>query len=97
MNRPEYLALDGNGLEYSRQALIIGELPLEARAAALVEATSTIALKTRLVAVKRIPFGAPVFTAYAHMNRPKAKHHVESKLLLVTGDDVPLAYCPSYN
>lgn len=97
MQRPEYLALDGNGLEYIRQALIIGELPLDARAAALVEATSTIALKTGLVAVKRIPFGAPVFTAYADMNRPKAKHHIESKLLLVTGDDVPLAYCPSYD
>jgi hypothetical protein len=97
MQRPEYLALNEYGLEYSRLALIVGELPLEARAAALVEATSTIAIKTGLVAVKRIPFGAPVFTAFADMNRPKAKHHAESKLLLVTGDDVPLSYCPSYD
>lgn len=96
MQRPEYLALDGNGIEYSREALIIGELPLEARAAALVEATSTIALNTGLMAVNRIPFGAPVFTAFADMTRPKAKHHAESKLLLSVGDDVPLAYCPSY-
>lgn len=97
MQRPEYLALDGHGLEYSRQALTIGELPLEVRAAALEEATSTIAKKTGLVAVKRIPFGSPVFTAFADMNRPKAKHHSESELLLVTGDDVPLGYCPSYD
>jgi len=97
MQRPAYLALNEQGLEYSRQALSIGELPLVDRAAALVEATRTIALKTGLVAVKRIPFGAPVFTAFADMNRPKAKHHSGSKLLLSTGDDVPLSYCPTYD
>lgn len=47
--------------------------------------------------MKHIPFGAPVFTAFASMNRPKAKHHVESKLLLTMGDDVSLDYCASYN
>jgi hypothetical protein len=56
-----------------------------------------LSFRSAATAVKRIPFGAPVFTAFADMNRPKAKHHAESKLLLVTGDDVPLSYCPSYD
>ena len=96
MERPQYLALNGHGLEYTRKAEIIGELPLEDRASAMVEATTAIGLKTGLVAVKRIPFGAPVFTAFEGMNRPKAKHHSDSSLLLSTGDDVPLSFCPTY-
>ncbi len=96
MERPQYLALNAQGLEYTRKAEIIGELPLEDRALALIEATTAIGLKTGLVTVKRIPFGAPVFTAFAGMNRPKAKHHIESKLLLSMGDDVPLSFCPTY-
>jgi len=97
VKRPEYQALDGQGFEYLRTALVIGELPLEARASALIEATTAIATKVGLNAVKHIPFGAPVFTAFEGMNRPKAKHHAESKLLLTKGDDVSLDYCPSYN
>jgi len=97
MERPEYQALDSQGFEYPRPAQVIGELPLEARASALIEATAAIATKVGLNAVKHIPFGAPVFTAFDGMNRPKAKHHVESKLLLSKGDDVSLDYCPSYN
>lgn len=97
MNRPEYKALDNQGFEYLRTALVIGELPLEARDSAMIEATAAISTKAGLNAVKRIAFGAPVFTAFHGMNRPKAKHHAESKLLLTKGDDVSLDYCPSYN
>lgn len=97
MNRPEYQALDKQGLEYLRPARVIGELPLEARAAALIEATAAIATKTGLKAVKHIPFGAPVFTAFEGMTRPKAKHHTEGKLLLTIGDDVSLDYCQTYS
>lgn len=98
MIRPQYEALDAQGLPYLRAAQVVGELPTPGdRLAALVEATASIAKKTGLNAVKPIPFGAPVFTAFDGMNRPKAKHHVESKLLLTMGDDVDLAYCKSYN
>lgn len=97
MERPEYQALDKQGFDFLRPAQVIGELPLEARASALIEATATIATKAGLIAVKHIPFGAPEFTAFDGMNRPKAKHHAESKLLLTKGDDVSLDNCPSYN
>lgn len=80
-----------------RHALVIGELPVEARADALRESTEAIANKAGLVAVKTIPFGAPVFTAFEGMNRPKAKQHILSKLLLATGDDVSLGFCATYN
>lgn len=43
MEHPEYQALDKQGLEYLRPALVIGELPLEARSSALIEATASIA------------------------------------------------------
>ncbi|MFC6281045.1 MULTISPECIES: hypothetical protein [Polaromonas] len=97
MHRPDYLALDEQGREYRRKAKLIGELPVGARAFALIEATAVIATKTGLNPVKQIPFGSPVFTAFDGMNRPKAKHHAESKLLLTHGDDVSLDYCPCYN
>jgi hypothetical protein len=94
--RPEYLALNQQGIEYIRPAQIVDELPQEARSDALVEATSSIALKTGLVAIKRIPFGSPVFTAFNGMNRHKAKSHKDSLLMLTNGGDVSLDYCPSY-
>jgi hypothetical protein len=74
----------------------VDELAQADRSDALVEATSSIALKTGLVAIKRIPFGSPVFTAFDKMNRHKAKSHKESKLLLTNGGDVSLNFCPSY-
>ncbi|MDO9236193.1 MAG: hypothetical protein Q7U28_09210 [Aquabacterium sp.] len=98
MIRPQYEALDVQGLPYLRLARVVGELPTpDVRLAALVEATAAIAEKTGLNVVKRIPFGAPVFTAFEGMNRPKAKHHVEFQLLLTMGDEVSLDYCQSYN
>ena len=96
VKRPEYQALDGQGFEYMRDALVIGELPVEARADALREATEAIANKTGLLELKTIPFGAPVFTAFEGMTRPKAKHHAESKLLLTMGDDVSRDFCSTY-
>jgi hypothetical protein len=96
MDRPSYQALNGEGLEYRRPALVIGELPWEARAAALDEATTSIARALNLTPQKAIPFGAPLFTAFVGMTRPIAKRHARSALLLTKGDDVPLDYCASY-
>ena len=95
--RPEYEALDSRGLPYIRPAQVIGELPLADRKNALEAATAAIATKTGLSASKTIPFGAPVFIAFAGMNRPKAKHHPDSALLLTMGDDVSLDYVAAYN
>jgi hypothetical protein len=97
MKRPEYLALDNQGFEYQRLALVISELPLEDRSPALLEATTVIAAKLGLTAAKPIPFGAPMFTAFEGMTRPKAKHHAQVKLLLTLGADVSLDYCPGYD
>jgi len=98
MTRPQYEALDKIGLPYIRPARVVGELPTPGdRLSALAEATTAIAEKTGLTAIKAIPFGAPVFSAFAGMTRPKAKHHVDSKLLLTMGDDVSLDYCNRYN
>lgn len=97
LKRPAYLALDAHGREYERSARVIGELPLEARSVALVEATATVARLAGLDASKTIPFGAPAYKAYAGMNRPIAKIHSMSRQLLMHGDDLSLDLCPSYN
>lgn len=50
MKRPAFIAFDSHGREYERSARVIGELPLDARSAALVEATATAAKLAGLVA-----------------------------------------------
>lgn len=95
-NRPDYLALDAQGFEITRKALVIGELPHEARAAACFEAAAPIASKLNLPAPERIKFGVPVFQSFG-LTRPQAKQHKQRDLLLTPGDDVSLDYCPSYN
>lgn len=96
MERPEYMALDGQGMEYQRRAQIIGELPLESRSAALQEATASIAARTGLKAVKNIRLGTPAFMAFEGMTRPKAKHCNDADLLLTHGEALSLDLCPSY-
>jgi hypothetical protein len=64
MNRPDYEALDGQGLPYVRAAKIVGELPTpECMMAALNEASEALARKLGLTAHKTISFGAPVHLA----------------------------------
>lgn len=96
MERPDYLALDGQGFEVTRKARVIGELSLQDVAPACVEAATVIAQKLGMKAPGRINFGTPVFTAFK-MTRPQAKGHEQAKLLLTAGHDVSLDYCPSYN
>lgn len=95
MKRPDYLALDQQGFEITRKAQVIGELPVDARKAACVEATATIAAKLGLPALKPIPFGAPVFLAF-ELTLQQAKKHAEAKLLRTAGHELSLDYCPSY-
>lgn len=96
MERPDYLALDSQGLEYLRKAREIGELPTpEARMAACVEAAGEIARQLGVTAPPTIKFGVPVFQSFG-MTRPQAKNHPNAKLLLTPGCDVSLDYCPSY-
>ena len=97
LERPDYQALDAQGLEYTRKARTIGELPHDDRGQALEVATTFIASLTGLKAVKRIPFGTPVFMAFEGLTRPKAKHHPHERLLLTHGTDVELDYYPSYS
>ena len=97
MNRPDYEALDGRGLPHIRQAKFVGELPTpNARMAALDSATLEVAKVLNTTAVRRIPFGGPVFIAFG-FTRPQAKNHPKAKLLLTAGDDLSLDYCPQYN
>lgn len=97
MVRPDVEALDGHGLPYVRQAKIVGELPTpNARLAALDSGTLEGAKILNLAAVRRIPFGGPVFIAFG-ITRPQAKNHPKAQLLLTTGYDLSLDYCPEYN
>ena len=94
--RPRYLALNGQGTEYERPARVIGELPLRDRFLALARATEHVAEIVGLEAVKTIPFGAPVFTAFKGMTRPLAKSHIWASVLLSAGNDLSLDLVPSY-
>ena len=94
--RPSYLALNGQGTEYERPARLIGELPLQDRFQALARATEHVAQRAGLEAVRPIPFGAPVFTAFKGMTRPLAKSHTWASLLLTAGDDLSLDMVPTY-
>ena len=94
--RPRYLALNGQGTEYERPARLIGELPLQDRFQALARATEHVAEIAGLEAVKTIPFGAPVFTAFKGMTRPLAKSHTWASVLLSAGNDLSLDLVPSY-
>ena len=94
--RPRYLALNGQGTEYKRSARLIGELPLQARLQALAWATEHVAEIAGLEAVKTIPFGAPVFTAFKGMTRPLARSHTWASVLLSAGNDLSLDLVPCY-
>ncbi len=94
--RPSYLALNGQGTEYERPARVIGELPLQDRFLGLARATEHVAQRAGLEAVRTIPFGAPVFTAFKGMTRPHAKSHTWASLLLTAGDDLSLDMVPTY-
>ncbi len=96
LERPDYLALDSQGLEYLRKAREISELPTrEDRLAACVEAAAEIARQLGVAAPPAIKFGVPVFQSFG-MTRPQAKNHPNAKLLLTPGADLSLDYCPSY-
>ena len=98
MNRPDYEALDNQGMPYTRHARVVGELPTpELRIAALAEATPVISRQIGIPAIRFVKFGNPVFKAFEGLDRNKAKRHPDSALLLTMGDDVPLDFCPSYD
>lgn len=95
ITRPDYEALDAQGLPYVRPARTIHELPSpEDRMAACASATAVVERQLGQTATRRIPFGAPVYTAF--MTRPEAKKHRDSALLLTLGCDLPLSLCPEY-
>jgi hypothetical protein len=97
MNRPDYEALDGQGLPYVRTAKIVGELPTpECRTAALKEASEALGRKLGLKVHRTISFGTPSHLAF-NMTRPQAKNHAEARLLLTKGEDLSLDHCPTYN
>jgi hypothetical protein len=74
---------------------VVGELPTpQERLAALVEALPRVAEKIGRQPVGPLKFGSPVFVAF--MTRQAAKNHPSAKLLLTSGDDLSLDFCPSY-
>ena len=97
MKRPAYIALDNSGLEYTREAMKISELPQEMQNPALQEATARIAEKVELTPIKTIQLESPVFNCFAGMSRQKAKNHMLAWLLLQKGSEVSLSYCDSYD
>lgn len=97
MNRPDYEALNVQGLPYVRTARVVAELPTpEARSTALNSATQEIAERLQAAAQRKIGFGTPVFVAFG-LTRPQAKVHEQAKLLLTMGGDLPLDYCHEFN
>lgn len=94
ITRPDYLALDGTGMEYTRKARTIGELPVDHRGAALESATETIGHDYGIKMKGPIRFGSPMFKA-AGMTLQQAKNR-RLPLLLLKGEDVPLDKCRCY-
>ncbi len=96
MIRPDYEALDAQGLPYLRAAKTVGELPTpESRAAALAEASQALGDKLGLTVHKTISFGAPTHLAF-NMTRAQAKNHAQASLLLTKGEGLSLDHCPTY-
>ena len=96
VERPEYIALDSQGIEYTRKAIAIYELPtMEERMNACIEAAVEVSRQLGLPCPKQIKFGVPVFQSYG-MTRQQAKNHPQSKLLLTPGSDLSLDFCVSY-
>lgn len=87
-----YEALDSTGKPMVREAKVIGELPLEDRQGACVDAAKGIGESIGLTPVRTVPFGAPVYEAFG-LTRPQAKAHSQAELLLKLGHQVPLSYC----
>lgn len=88
-----YEALDSRGSGYERDAAVIGELPTpEMRGEALVHATDEIARLTGLSALRRVPFGTPVYVAFG-LRPVAAKAHAYASLLMTMGYSLSLTYC----
>ena len=95
--RPDYVALDGQGLNYARPSETIDELATPAdRMAALETATHEVARRLQMTALHQIKFGTPVFVAFG-LTRNQAKTHAFSDLLLKLGSSLSLDCCPEYS
>jgi hypothetical protein len=77
-----YLALNGEGVEYRRKAMTIGELPLADTLTALDEATKAIAVLADLIPNGKVPYGSFVYTAFAGMNLAKQSSTIKVKCCL---------------
>lgn len=94
--RPDYVALDGQGIDYVRPAHTIDELATPAdRMAALETSTHEVARRVQMTALHQIKFGTPVFVAFG-LTRNQAKTHAFSELLLKHGASLSLDCCPEY-
>lgn len=96
---PQVEALDLTGRAYWRPARCIDELPLMQRPAALGMATAHIADLLGLLALRTIPFGAPVSMAFMTPTQAKmaqTQNHPRATLLRTLGCDLSLDLCPAY-
>lgn len=98
MKRPDYEALDHQGLTYIRPARIISELPHASRASALISATETLSALLGQPSLNNIHFGTATYEAFdmRPTGRAWAKNHDQAPLLLLMGGDLPLDMCPEY-
>ena len=91
--RPEVEGLDAQGRPYFRQARTVDDLKTpEERLRALEDATMVVARRLGMSAVRRIPYGAPVYLAFG-LTKPQAKRHREAEMLLKHGLDIELELC----
>lgn len=90
---PAVEALDGKGRSYLRPARTVDDLNTpEDRLRALEGATMVVARRLGMAAVRRIPYGAPVYLAFG-LTKPQAMAHQEAALLLKHGLDIGLDLC----
>lgn len=92
---PQYEALDAKGYPYTRPARVVGELPTGGeRINALHEAGPAVAAMLRMPLMRPLRFGMPIGLAF--MTRAQMRKHPKRAFLQRLGDDLPLAFCASY-
>jgi len=96
--RNRYFALDKDGKEYEREALLVHELPHIQRLLAvkkLVPILESI-LQLKVNQSIGVKFGIKIYVAF-NLSLCQAKAHAESHLLLRSGGDLPLKLLSNIN
>ena len=84
-----YKALDQNGSEYERPAMVVHELPHKERLLYMEKATAAVEKITGLKAKGKVHFGTKACLAFG-LNEKQAAKHEFAKILLTPGESLPL-------